>query len=75
MKAKEELSLRGIKYDWIDLDELGKTAAEVTGRKVNTVPQIYLHGQYVGGYDDLVAFFNNEGVSLTEGDECRACEG
>ena len=73
MKAKEELSLRGIQFDWIDLKEIGKTAAEVTGRKVKTVPQIYLEGNYIGGYDELMAFLNTP--LETESDECRACEG
>jgi ribonucleoside-diphosphate reductase alpha chain len=73
-KAKEELELRGIQYDWIDLTEIGKTAAEVTGRKVKTVPQIYVSGQYVGGYDELMAFLNQP-MTIESGDECRACEG
>lgn len=71
--AMEELKLRGILFDKIDLEEIGKTAAEVTGRKVNTVPQIYIEGQYIGGYEDLMAFLNN--ASVQESDECRACEG
>jgi len=73
-KAKEELSLRGIVFDWIDLEEIGKTAAEVTGRKVKTVPQIYVSGQYVGGYDELMAFLDQP-MTIEEGNECRACEG
>lgn len=71
--AMEELKLRGIPFDKVDLEEIGKTAAEVTGRKVNTVPQIYLEGQYVGGYEDLMAHLN--GAKVEEGEECRACEG
>lgn len=71
--AMEELKLRGIPFDKVDLEEIGKTAAEVTGRKVNTVPQIYIEGQYVGGYDDLMANFN--GTNTQESEECRACEG
>ena len=73
MKAKEELSLRGIQFDYINLKEIGKTAAEVTGRKVKTVPQIYVEGKYVGGYDELMAFLNTP--LEIESDECRACEG
>lgn len=73
-KAKEELELRGISFDYINLMELGKTAAEVTGRKVKTVPQIYVTGNYVGGYDELMAFLNQP-MSIETGDECRACEG
>ena len=74
-KAKEELSLRGIPFDYINLTELGKTAAEVTGRKeAKTVPQIYVEGKYVGGYDQLMAYLNQP-ITLEEGEECLACEG
>jgi glutaredoxin len=58
-------------FDFIDLDELGKTAAEVTARPVTTVPQIYIEGQYVGGYQEMMEYFENE----VESDECTACEG
>src|SRR5210317_176967 len=71
--AKDELTLRGIPFDYIDLEELGKTAAEVTGRKVKTVPQIYIEGQYVGGYDEMMEHFNKP-INI-ETEECRACEG
>jgi ribonucleotide reductase alpha subunit len=75
--AKEELKLRGIPYDYIDLNDISKTAAEVTGRKVRTVPQIYLQGEYIGGYDDLLEHFSTptEAVGNDEDNECRACEG
>lgn len=71
--AMEELKLRGIPFEKIDLAEIGKTAAEVTGRKVKTVPQIYIEGQYVGGYDELMAYLSKP--ITTETEECRACEG
>jgi len=71
--AMEELKLRGILFDKVDLEEIGKTASEVTGRKVNTVPQIYIEGQYIGGYEDLMAHLT--GATAQEGEECRACEG
>ena len=71
--AMEELKLRGIPFDKVDLEEIGKTAAEVTGRKVNTVPQIYIEGEYVGGYDDLM--MKLEAVNSNQSEECRACEG
>ena len=74
MAAKEELGLRGIPYDYINLKELGKTAAEVTGRKVNSVPQIYYEGAYVGGYNELMEHLNQP-LTTQSGDECRACEG
>ena len=71
--AKEELQLRGIPFEFIDLKEINKTAAEVTGRPVKTVPQIYVQGKYVGGYEELMTFL--EQPLETESDECRACEG
>ena len=79
--AKDELEMRGIHYEYISLEEIGKTAAEVTGRKVKTVPQIYLEGQYIGGYDELMEHLNtmSEGITcglpVLESEECRACEG
>jgi len=71
--AMEELKLRGILFDKVDLEEIGKTASEVTGRKVNTVPQIYIEGEYVGGYDDLMKKLDMTNANQSE--ECRACEG
>ena len=69
----EELKLRGIPFDKVDLADIGKTAREVTGRDVKTVPQIYIEGEYVAGYDELMAFL--ERATDNEGEECRACEG
>ena len=71
--AKEEFRILNIPYDFIDIVKLGKTAAEVTGRKdVKTVPQIYLEGEYIGGYDEFMAHINK---GHDDDDECRACEG
>lgn len=71
--AKDELEMRGVHYEYISLEEIGKTAAEVTGRKVKTVPQIYIEGQYVGGYDEMMEYFNKP-ITI-ESNECRSCEG
>lgn len=71
--AMEELKLRGIPYDKIDLTDIGKTAAEVTGRKVKTVPQIYIGGKYIGGYEELMKHL--ETPFEDDSEECRACEG
>ena len=75
--AQDELTLRGIPYDYVNLKEIGKTAAEVTGRKnVKTVPQIYLEGKYIGGYEDLMTHLDGQlENNNNEDDECRACEG
>ena len=72
-KTKAELSLRGIPFDFVNINEIGKTAAEVTGRPVKTVPQIYLEGEYVGGYEEMMSYFNSS--FQQDNDECTACEG
>ena len=73
--VKEELRMRGVPFESIDLADLGKTAAQVTGREdVKTVPQVYIAGQYVGGYEEVMEYFD-KAVELEEGDECRSCEG
>jgi glutaredoxin-related protein len=47
----------------------------VTGRKdVKFVPQIYIEGEYISGYDELLALLNKP-PEVQGGDECRACEG
>jgi ribonucleoside-diphosphate reductase alpha chain len=72
--AKKLLDAKGIAYTYVDLVELGKTAAEVTGRPdVRTVPQIYLEGKYVGGFTELNELFKEQ--LETDSDECLACQG
>lgn len=73
--AKEEMELRGLVFEYIDLDDIKKTAKEVTGRDVKTVPQIYLDGDYVGGYDDMMAHFDAVVNNNDDDDECTACHG
>ena len=77
-KAKEELELQGVDFDYIDLEVIKKTASEVTGRKdVTTVPQIYIEGRYIGGYEDLMIQLKTD-ISLgsnEDDDECLACQG
>ena len=75
VKAKELLEAQGVRYDYMCLEDIGKTAAQVTGRPdVKTVPQIYVGGQYVGGYQELEKFFNNDLVTGDD-EECIACQG
>ena len=72
-RAKMVLKQKGIPFDYIDLQEIGKTAEEVTGRPVRSVPQIYIEGQYIGGYNEMMNYFSKQ--SSVEDDECTACEG
>jgi glutaredoxin 3 len=54
--AKRLLQARGVPFEEIDVtgdDARRAWLAQVTGRR--TVPQIFIRGQAVGGYDDLAA--------------------
>jgi glutaredoxin 3 len=54
--AKRLLAARGIAFDEVDVtgdDAKRAWLAEVTGRR--TVPQIFIEGQSIGGYDELAA--------------------
>lgn len=57
LAAKEELRSRGWAFDEVSVGaDLSVSALQrIVGRPVKTVPQIYLDGQYVGGYTELVA--------------------
>jgi glutaredoxin 3 len=53
--AKRLLAARGIPYEEIDVtgnDEKRAWLVEVTKRR--TVPQIFIRGEAIGGYDELV---------------------
>jgi len=54
--AKQLLEKKGIPYDEIAIDKddaLREIMVEKSGRQ--TVPQIFINGQSIGGYDDLYA--------------------
>ena len=76
-EAKDLLNESGIQYQYIDLDQLNKTAAQVTGRDVKTVPQIYLFGEYIGGCSELKnhLFGSGNTQASNQDDSCIACEG
>jgi glutaredoxin len=54
-KAKELLTERGISFEDIPIGgkaDLDALIAKI-GKTITTVPQIFLDGEYVGGYTDL----------------------
>lgn len=56
VRAKQLLAHKGVAFDEIDVtgdDERRAWLVETTGRK--TVPQVFIGGRPVGGYDDLAA--------------------
>lgn len=67
--AKSLLDSRDVSYDYVDIlkDRPGQTAAEITGRSnVRTLPQIYLDGAYIGGFDELYEFFKKADAEAEE---------
>jgi ribonucleoside-diphosphate reductase alpha chain len=72
--AKSLLDSKSIAYEYIDVTTTGKTAAEITGRPdVRSLPQIYLEGKYVGGFNEL--YKELTAAVEIEDNECKACEG
>jgi glutaredoxin 3 len=56
VRAKRLLDARGIPFDEVDVsanDELRADIVRRTGRR--TVPQIFIDGRSIGGYDELSA--------------------
>ena len=56
VRAKRLLAARGIPFDEIDVGEDAELRAELvqrTGRR--TVPQIFIDGRSIGGYEELAA--------------------
>lgn len=53
--ARRLLEKKGVRWEEINLDEqparLGEMVAKAEGRR--TVPQIFIDGKAVGGYDDI----------------------
>ena len=64
VKAKALLTQKGIEFEELDAvalrDQLIERVTKDTGNAPRTVPQIYLDGQYIGGYDQLAAHFANQ---------------
>lgn len=61
VRAKALLEKRGIPFTEISAvdhrEALIERVTEITGAAPRTVPQIFLEGQYIGGFDDLAAHF------------------
>lgn len=62
VRAKALLEQKGIRYVELSAvekrEELIERVTTDTGNAPRTVPQIYLNGKYIGGYDQLYAHFN-----------------
>ena len=58
--AKDLLRSKGVPYEEVDVtqdDPAREKIAALSGRQ--TVPQIFMDGVSIGGYEDLVRFYRN----------------
>jgi len=61
--AKKLLGEKGVSYKEVDVtgdDAKREKLVEMSGGRV-TVPQIFVDGDNIGGYQELVEFFNRRG--------------
>lgn len=62
VKAKELVESEGLDYKYIDIIARGfsKVDLEVyTGKAVDTVPQIFVDGQPIGGYTEFAEYITD----------------
>lgn len=59
-RAKDELEKRGETYEYHNYSENPMFLKLMFAAQMKTVPQIWYGGRYIGGYDDLVEFFEND---------------
>ena len=56
VRAKELLKRKGVSFTEILVDEDDKQREEMIAKtNRHTIPQIFINGQHIGGYDDLYA--------------------
>lgn len=59
-RAKDELNKHGEDYEYFDYTENTMYLKLMFAAQMKTVPQIWYGGKYIGGYDQLVQFFQND---------------
>jgi len=64
VKAKRMLEAKGIRYEERNLSTGDWTREQLLEAAPNarTVPQIWLHGEYVGGSQELEQYFEDHGM-------------
>ncbi len=65
-QAKAVMETKELDFRYVDIHEEGISQAdlaETVGRPVTTVPQIFHGEEYVGGYQELMQFLQEQGVS------------
>ena len=62
-RARQLLADKGAPFTEIDVDQVAGSRAEMQQRSGRTsVPQIFIGGQHVGGYDDMRALDQRGGL-------------
>ncbi len=67
-KATELAASKGYKYKFIDIEKNPDQAYYPdTGKKITSVPKIYMNGKLIGGYEDLQNMLSkNENIVVYE---------
>ena len=65
VKAKKLADSLGMPYIEVNIFEHVQAYHIMKKLGFKTVPQIYLKGVHIGGYDDFVTFVNNIGLTMT----------
>ncbi|TDT37836.1 glutaredoxin 1 [Halospina denitrificans] len=58
-RARRLCEVRGLPHEWVDMEEKGLTKedlSKLTGSPVRTVPQIFVDGEHVGGFDEFANY-------------------
>lgn len=63
-RAKNMLNMKGIKFEERNITSGGWSKEQLLESvpQARTVPQIFLYGQYVGGFDKLAEYFESHGM-------------
>ena len=70
-KAKTLLSKLDLDYEEVKLEDFADTKdfLKEVGKQVRTMPQIKIDGELVGGYHQLVEFFDDKGLVNFKGEK------
>ena len=73
VKAKALIKGLGLTYTEKKLEEFSSVDEMIKdiGKKVRAMPQIKIDGELVGGYNQLIEYFNNKGVVNFKGEIIR----
>lgn len=68
VKAKELCVDKGLEFEYIDIKEQGISKEQlggICGKVIETVPQIFVDDNHVGGFTDLEAFLSTESAPMS----------